>query len=125
MEIVSVSLDTEAINHLNLLTKEYGFPGNSEAVRTGLSLLVKDKSKGIKKGNIESVLLVVHDKKAEQKILDIFHENNELIHMRTHNCLSHSKCLETLIVKGDSKKIDELLKKIQRCKPQYLDLITP
>ena len=45
--------------------------------------------------------------------------------MRTHNCLSNSKCLETLIVKGDSKKIYELLKKLQKCKPSYLDLITP
>jgi CopG family nickel-responsive transcriptional regulator len=95
-------------------------------VRTSLNLLIKEKSKiNQVKGNIESVLLILHEKKSEQKILDVFHENNSLIHMRTHNCLSNSKCLETLIVKGDSKKIYELLKKLQKCKPSYLDLITP
>ena len=75
MEIVSVSLDNESISNLNLLVNKYGFAGSSEAVRTSLNLLIKEKSKiNQVKGNIESVLLILHEKKSEQKILDVFHE---------------------------------------------------
>ena len=62
MTIVSISLPEKFLKEIDEIADDMGFAGRSEVIRTGLRLLLDEKKAKEKlKGEIDAILLVIHD----------------------------------------------------------------
>jgi len=109
MAIVSVSLNEEIISEMKKIEKEFGFSGRSEVVRAGIMLLADEMNQRINmKGKIDALVVVSHSEE-NVAVSKIRHDFNDVVKTQLHNHLSNGKCLEIFIVRGNAKKIKDLV----------------
>lgn len=114
MPIVSVSLNEDIIGEIDKLQKELGFSGRSEIVRAGLRTLIADeKERKNLSGSIHAVMLVVHDEESDTEVNQMSHSFDKIITTHIHNKTENDKCLEIFVLKGDSKEVDEMVKRFR------------
>ncbi|MFH1447464.1 MAG: CopG family ribbon-helix-helix protein [Candidatus Micrarchaeota archaeon] len=129
MVIVSISLNEELLEDLDKLQIALGMSGRSETIRAGVKMLVVDtKEKSELKGELNSILLVVHQKKAENTVTRIKHEFDDIITTQTHSHLrslsKKHKCLDIFVLEGDSTRVKKLFRAFQSSrKMDYLKLV--
>lgn len=117
MKIISISIDEETLKELDEGLASKQFKGRSEAVRKGLHhLFAEEKQKRDLKGNVEAVLLVLHDAHHTQNIASITHRYQFLIQTQLHNHKPNHQCLELLMLKGNGSEIKKLVSDLQRKK---------
>jgi CopG family nickel-responsive transcriptional regulator len=112
--IVSVSLNEDIIGEIDKMQKELGFSGRSEIVRAGLrSLIAEEKERRTLSGKIHAVMLVVHDEGSDNEVHQISHSFDRITTTHIHNKTERDKCLEIFVLKGDSKEVDEMVKRFK------------
>ena len=115
MPIISISLNPEMVRELDRIQKELSFSGKSEVMRAGLRLLIDDnKQKGRLKGVVDGILLIVHDDRYSEGISSIRHEYQTIIKTHVHQHLESGKCLEIIVIKGESELVKKMNDKLQR-----------
>lgn len=126
MAIISVSLSEKLLQEIDQLKEETGFSGRSEVIRTSTRMLIADNlEKKNLQGNINSVLILIHNQKVEDKVTEIKHDFEDIINTQIHNHLKDEKCLELFIMEGDAQRMNSLTKMFQTCrKMDYVKLIT-
>lgn len=126
-KIISISLNEEILNEIEKIQKELGFSGRSEVIRAGARMLIADnKEKEKLTGNLNSILLLIHDQKAEDIVTKIKHEFEDITKTQIHSQLREGKCLEIFILDGNAYKIKRLVKLFQTSrKIYYVKLIVP
>ena len=109
-----VSLESDILEALDNFVSENGFPNRSQALRHLIrNNLVKEKWEGneIVAGAI--VLVYDHHKRELQNLsTSLQHDYHNLILSVQHVHLDHHNCLETISVKGKSRKLTELANKL-------------
>jgi CopG family transcriptional regulator, nickel-responsive regulator len=106
MTIISISLNEKILKQINELEKEQGYSGRSEVIRAGIRQLISDKKEKSKlKGNVDAVLIIIHDEKYSERVTTIRHKHQHIIKTQIHNHLENHKCLEVFILNGDSEEI--------------------
>jgi len=126
MAIISVSLSEKLLLEIDELKEEVGFSGRSEVIRASTRMLIADnkEKKGLK-GDINSVLLLIHDQKSEDKVTEIKHDFEDIISTQIHSHLQENKCLELFIMEGDAQRMNKLANMFQTSrKMDYVKLIT-
>jgi CopG family nickel-responsive transcriptional regulator len=124
MAIISVSLSDSLLEEIDLIRDEMGFSGRSEVLRTSARLLISEnKEKSRLEGNVNSVLIVIHDRKLEDRVTDIKHDFEDIINTQIHSHLQDDKCLELFILDGDAQRMTLLTKKFQSNRMDYVKLI--
>ncbi len=125
MPVVSISLNREILKKIDMIQKELGFSGRSEVIRTGLRMLIADsKEKSELVGRIRSILLLIHNRKAENIVTEIKHEFEEITKSQSHDHLGDDKCLELFVLDGDAEKIKEMERLfITSRKMEYVELV--
>jgi len=125
MPIVSISLNAQILKEIDDTQKKFGFSGRSEIIRTAIRMLNEDyKQKEDLSGDIDAVLLVVHNQNAEDAVTEIKHKFDDAITTHIHNNLKEKKCLEIFIIKGEAERIKKLLNLFQTSKNiNYVKLI--
>ena len=79
LTIVSVSLNKDIIESLDKL-KSLGFSGRSEIIRAGIrNLLSDERMKEDLDGEINSLLLAVHDEDSDDQVSSIRHDFDKII----------------------------------------------
>ena len=74
MPIVSISLNDEILKQIDSLQKNLGFSGRSDAIRAGIrSFVSEEKQKEDLSGNVNAILLVVHNDEYDNQVTDIKH----------------------------------------------------
>lgn len=115
MPIISVSLTDKNVEDLEILQKELGFTGRSEAVRAAMrTLLAENSERRSMAGQVDGVLIMVNDACASGSIHDIYHDNHPLIRTHVHNHLGNHKCMNMMVLSGDAVEINDLLDKMFR-----------
>jgi CopG family nickel-responsive transcriptional regulator len=110
MPVISVSLTDKNIEDLELLQKELGFTGRSEAVRAAMRTLMAESSERRPMvGKVDGVLIMVNDVCALGLIHEIYHENHLLIRTHVHNHLGDHKCMNIMVLSGEASEINLLL----------------
>jgi len=72
MTIISVSLNDGLLEEIDQLQKELGFSGRSEVIRAGARMLIADsKEKEKLEGRLNSVILLINNKKVEYTVTEI------------------------------------------------------
>lgn len=123
--IITISLDAGMLAEIERAGREMGFSGRSEIIRAGMRMLLADgKERERLKGKINSVLVLIHDRKAEDAVTKIKHEFEDIIYTQIHNHLRQGKCLELFILEGDAERVRRLVNLFQTTrKMEYVKLI--
>ncbi len=123
MAIISMSLDDELLKDIDSLQEKLNFKGRSEVIRVALRLLIDDhKNKCELQGEIDAILLVVHQEKDED-VNKIKHDYQSLILTQVHNHLKNHECLDMFVLRGESKKIKDLYDELLASKAKFVKLI--
>ncbi len=114
MPIVSISLNDEILAELDKLHKSMGFSGRSEAIRAGIrSFVSEEKQKSDLSGNLNAILLVVHNDEFDHIVSGITHNFEDLITRHLHSKIEKEKCMELFVINGDAEKISTITKDFQ------------
>lgn len=126
MTIISVSLSEKLLKEIDDLKEELGFSGRSEVIRTSTRMLIADnQEKKTLFGNLNSILILIHDQKAEDQVTEIKHDFEDIINTQVHTHLKDDKCMEIFIMEGDSQRMNTLWKLFQaNRKMDYVKLIS-
>lgn len=125
MTIISVSLSEKLLQEIDKLKEEVGYSGRSEVIRTSTRMLIADnQEKKNLKGKINSILILIHNQKAEDKVTEIKHDFEDIINTQIHSHLKDETCLEIFIMEGYAERMTSLTRLFQASrKMDYVKLI--
>ena len=125
MTVISVSLSSKLLNEIDNLKEEMGFSGRSEVIRASTRMLIADnREKEELRGDMNSILVLIHNKQVEDRVTEIKHDFEDVISTQIHSHLRENKCLELFILDGDAQRMNQLSKMFQTSgKIEYVKLI--
>ena len=110
--------DVVALQEIHQEIKKDNYPTRSKAIKDLIreSLIKKEWVKG--KNVVGTITLVYdhHKRELTSKIMDIQHDYHNVIVSSQHVHLDHDNCLEVVIVKGETKDIVSLERKLKTTK---------
>ena len=114
MPIVSISLNDEILKQIDTLQKNLGFSGRSDAIRAGIrSFVSEEKQKEDLSGNVNAILLVIHNDEYDNQVTDVKHSFEDLITMHLHSKIEGDKCMELFMLKGEASSVNSITKDFQ------------
>ena len=114
MPIVSISLTEEILKEIDFLQKNLGFSGRSDAIRAGIrSFVSEEKQKENLSGNVNAILLVVHNDEYDNQVNGIKHSYEDLITTHLHSKIEGDKCMELFMLKGEADSVSDITKDFQ------------
>ena len=114
MPIVSISLTEEILKEIDSLQKNLGFSGRSDAIRAGIrSIVSEEKQKENLSGNVNAILLVVHNDEYDNQVNGIKHSYEDLITTHLHSKIEGDKCMELFMLKGEANSVSDITKDFQ------------
>ena len=114
MPIVSISLNDEILKQIDNLQKNLGFSGRSDAIRAGIrSFVSEEKQKENLSGNVNAILLVVHNDEYDNQVNGIKHSYEDLITTHLHSKIEGDKCMELFMLKGEANLVTDITKDFQ------------
>ena len=114
MPIVSISLTDEILREIDKLQKTMGFSGRSDAIRASIrSFVTEEKQKAELFGDINAILLVVHNDDYDNEVTEIKHSYEDLITTHLHSKIDGEKCMELFLLNGNAEKVSTVTKKFQ------------
>ena len=114
MPIVSISLNEEILKQIDSLQKNLGFSGRSDAIRAGIrSFVAEEKQKEDLSGNVNAILLVVHNDEYDNQVNGIKHSYEDLITTHLHSKIEGDKCMELFMLKGEAGSVSSITKDFQ------------
>jgi len=114
MPIVSISLTEEILKEIDNLQKNLGFSGRSDAIRAGIrSFVSEEKQKENLSGNVNAILLVVHNDEYDNQVNGIKHSYEDLITTHLHSKIEGDKCMELFMLKGEADSVSDITKDFQ------------
>ena len=114
MPIVSISLTEEILREIDSLQKNLGFSGRSDAIRAGIrSFVSEEKQKENLSGNVNAILLVVHNDEYDNQVTGIKHSYEDLITTHLHSKIEGDKCMELFMLKGEADSVSSITKDFQ------------
>ena len=114
MPIVSISLTEEILKEIDSLQKNLGFSGRSDAIRAGIrSFVSEEKQKENLSGNVNAILLVVHNDEYDNQVNGIKHSYEDLITTHLHSKIEGDKCMELFMLKGEAESVSTITKDFQ------------
>ncbi|MEN4016870.1 MAG: CopG family ribbon-helix-helix protein [Methanobacterium sp.] len=125
MPIISISLNEKLLEEIDKLKDETGYSGRSDVIRASARMLISDsKEKEDLNGDINSILVLIHNQEVEDKVTEIKHDFEDIINTQIHSHLKGHKCLEIFILEGNAERIKEISRKFQiNRKIDYVKLI--
>lgn len=117
VERISISLPPELLSEFDKSMKSAGFSERSKAIQTALHSFIdqNDWDKGEDSRNGAGAIMMLYDNHAyshDDAGTHIQHRFSEIISATTHMHLDHDNCLETIMVRGEIKKIKDLAKSL-------------
>ena len=114
MPIVSISLTEEILKEIDFLQKNLGFSGRSDAIRAGIRSFVSEEiQKENLTGNVNAILLVVHNDEYDNQVNGIKHSYEDLITTHLHSKIEGDKCMELFMLKGEANSVSDITKDFQ------------
>ncbi len=110
-----VSLNSDLLEQFDALCEERSYPNRSEAIRDLIRCVLVEKEQQSGEREIAGVLSLVYDhhfSDLAQRLVEIQHDEHDVILTTMHVHLDHHNCLEVLILKGDGGAIRRLADKL-------------
>jgi CopG family nickel-responsive transcriptional regulator len=125
MVIMSISLKDENVELLQNIQNRMGLGSRSEAIRVCLRVAESQlKEQEGMSGPLEGVLIIVHDSHMDSWMSLIQHRFERLVKTQLHSHLQSGKCLEVMILKGESEDIWEMIREFgKQEKAEYVKFV--
>ncbi len=110
-----VSLNSELLEKFDKLCEEKSYQTRSEAIRDLIRNVLVQKEWEETEREIAGTLTLVYDHHVSdlsQRLVEIQHEDHDIILTTMHVHLDHHNCLEVLILKGPGEAIQKLSQKL-------------
>jgi len=114
-----ISLDPALLTQYDQLIKTEGYTNRSEAIRDLIrETLVKTKVTNPQQEAIGTLTMIYdhHSGNLTKRLLDLQHDHHTEILTTTHIHIDHRNCLEVLVLKGKSGRIQKLADNIKSLK---------
>ena len=112
---IGVSLDSNLLDRFDQYIAEKGYDNRSEAFRD----LIRDRLVGTavvasKAPVVGTVSLIYdhHTRLLPEKLADLQHEHHQVVISTLHAHLDHDTCLEVVLLRGPSRKVQQLADKL-------------
>jgi CopG family nickel-responsive transcriptional regulator len=105
-----VSLEQELLDNFDRRIKEKKYTNRSEAIRDLIREYLVKKA-WLENEDVAGAISIIYDhhkRELVNKLMDIQHDFGSLIISTQHIHLDHQNCLEIIVMKGISKKAQEL-----------------
>ena len=117
VERISISLPPELLSEFDKSMKNAGFSDRSKAIQTALHSFIdqNDWEKGEDSRNGAGTIMMLYNNHAyshDDAGTHIQHRYSEIISATTHMHLDNDNCLETIMVRGEIRKIKNLTKSL-------------
>ena len=107
-------INEEILKEIDSLQKNLGFSGRSDAIRAGIrSFVSEEKQKENLSGNVNAILLVVHNDEYDNQVNGIKHSYEDLITTHLHSKIEGDKCMELFMLKGEADSVSSITKDFQ------------
>jgi len=106
-----VSMDKRLLATLDAIVKRRGYANRSEAIRDLVRAEQVRESWESGKGPAVATLTIVYDhhvREVDERLTDLQHDHEDLVHSAMHVHLSHRMCLEVIVMRGKPKRIQKL-----------------
>ncbi|MBI4806173.1 MAG: nickel-responsive transcriptional regulator NikR [Desulfovibrio sp.] len=110
-----VSLNSDLLDKFDDLCEEKSYPNRSEAIRDLIRGVLVERQQQLGDSEIAAVLTLVYDHHVSdlsQRLVEIQHDEHDVILTSVHVHLDHHNCLEVLILKGAGDAIKRLSDKL-------------
>lgn len=110
-----VSLNSELLEKFDQLCEEKSYSNRSEAIRDLIRGVLVQKQWEDTDQEIAGVLSLVYDHHVSdlaQRLVEIQHDEHDVILTTVHVHLDHHNCLEVLILKGPGESVQRLSQKL-------------
>ncbi|MGA7683849.1 MAG: nickel-responsive transcriptional regulator NikR [Terriglobales bacterium] len=106
---IGVSIDAELLKRFDSYIGRKGYDNRSEAFRD----LIRDRlvETAVVAGNVVGTVTLIYDHHTRllpEKLTDLQHEYHDVVISTLHAHLDHERCLEVVILRGKSKRVQEL-----------------
>jgi CopG family nickel-responsive transcriptional regulator len=113
---IGVSLPSNLLNNFDQILKTRGYSSRSEGIRDAIRSYIRyykwmADMTGIRQGVI-TLVYDHHQRGLIAAITDIQHDYMQLIQASLHSHVSHSRCVEVLLVKGEAKEVKEVAERL-------------
>jgi CopG family transcriptional regulator, nickel-responsive regulator len=129
---ISMSLPSNLLKELENSMVQAGFSDRSKAIQAALySFVDENKWNGAENQLGAGVIVLLYDSHVynqDRKYMHLQHEFTDIISASTHVHLDHQNCLETILLKGQNKRIKELVRAMSQnrgIKTLKLNFMTP
>ena len=115
MPIVSVSLTEKNLEVLERIQGELGLSGRSEAIRACLRSADSEvRERETLDGDVEGVLIVVHQTHRNPQLDDVRHTYQDLITTQIHSHMKMDKCLDVFLIRGEGQIVRNMISAFKR-----------
>ena len=119
MEILSISIDKEALKKLEEVQKRLGFKSRSKMLRSAILSMLKDyDALEALTGNAECVFVLTYKDSEKNNVSNILHKFEEIIETEMHHHHSGT-CIDILNVSTTANNVRELFSALKRAKSIY------
>ena len=106
-----VSMERHLLESLDAIVEARGYANRSEAIRDLVRGEEVRESWESGKGPVVGTLTLLYDhhvREAGQRLTDLQHDHDDLVHSTMHVHLTHRMCLEVIVMRGDPRRIERL-----------------
>ena len=114
-----VSIEPDLLKKFDKIIKKEGYTNRSEAIRDLVRKnLIREENKDPNAESIGTLTMIYdhHTGNLTNKLLDLQHDHTKEILSTTHIHIDHNNCLEVLVLKGKTGKIQKLADNIKSLK---------
>jgi CopG family transcriptional regulator, nickel-responsive regulator len=114
-----VSIEPDLLKKFDKIIKMKGYTNRSEAIRDLVRKnLIREENKDPNAESIGTLTMIYdhHTGNLTNKLLDLQHDHTKEILSTTHIHIDHNNCLEVLVLKGKTGKIQKLADNIKSLK---------
>jgi CopG family transcriptional regulator, nickel-responsive regulator len=114
-----VSIEPDLLKKFDKIIKKEGYTNRSEAIRDLVRKnLIREENKDPNAESIGTLTMIYdhHTGNLTNKLLDLQHDHTKEILSTTHIHIDHNSCLEVLVLKGKTGKIQKLADNIKSLK---------
>jgi len=106
-----VSMDRALLVSLDGIIEQRGYANRSEAIRDLIRAEQVRESWEDRTGTAVATLTLVYDhhvREAGERLTELQHNHDDLVHSTMHVHLTHRMCLEVIVMRGDPARIQQL-----------------
>ncbi len=108
---IGVAIDSELLARFDRFIAKQGYTNRSEAFRDLIRDRLVSAAVEFPEAFVVGTVTLIYDHHSRllpEKLADLQHAHHALIISTTHAHLDHDTCLEVIVVKGESKRVNKL-----------------